>query len=61
MASMPTIGKDREASPDSVGIGKKVRWGGSVWPDRMMPKGGRPRSKRRRMQAGIILAEDMEL
>jgi len=59
MANIPKIVQDKEASPGCRGIGKRAKWGGRGWPDKTIPRGGRPRSKKRRMPPGINLLKDM--
>ena len=55
----PKIGQEREAAPDSRGMGNRVKSWGRAWPDKRIPRGGNKKSKKIRMLPLINLVEDM--
>ena len=52
--SVTQASQEKDAVPGSVGIGKRVRWVGSEYPDSSSPKSGNPRIKGRRMPRQMI-------
>jgi hypothetical protein len=53
------MGQEREASPGCRGMGKRVKSWGRAWPDKTIPRGGSPKSKKIKMVALMTFVEDM--
>jgi hypothetical protein len=57
-ARTPNTAHEKEASPDTIGMGRRVNWGEKESSPRKIPNGGRPRSKKRSIRILKIFAND---